>query len=227
MHTSQGEGSCWQELTIKNMRDLLQPLDTFKLVDERGVVVGLQPVMIDAFARQIASIRAKTMQKMYHIGQTHISSAFAKIPFEKRKLAPKSENHACFALVSAPSFFNAKAKTGCNRRSEIEPLCQMGEEELMFEVDTVRMCDAAFRNSKLASRYRVRVSSSELLDAIFEECTVDLADRIPLLKLLIEQSSSHKQGTNAFYKQELAKFSARGANIAKLQELMKIRGSCD
>ena len=77
---------------------------------------------------------------MYHIGQTHISSAFAKLPFEKRKLAPKSENHACFVLVSP----------NVSKRSEIEPVSQMSEEELMLEVEVLRVCDAAFSSSKLA-----------------------------------------------------------------------------
>ena len=58
---------------------------------------------------------------------------------------------------------------------------------MMLEVEVLRICDAAFRNSKLASRYEIRVSSSELLDAIFEECKVELEDMIPLLRLLLEQ----------------------------------------
>ena len=40
------------------------------------------------------------MQKMYHIGQSYTSSAFAKINFNRRKLAPEGSNQACFALVS-------------------------------------------------------------------------------------------------------------------------------
>ena len=51
----------------------------------------------------------------------------------------------------------------------------------MLEVEMLRVCDTAFKNSKLAQRYELKVSSSELLDAIFEECNVELADRIPLL----------------------------------------------
>ena len=117
------------------------------------------------------------MQKMYNIGQTHISSAFAKSLFEKRKLAPKSENHACFVLVSPNT----------SKRSEIETLSMMSEEELMLEVELLRVCDEAFRKSKLAQKYKIRVSSSELIDALFEECTVDLVDRIPLLKLILAQ----------------------------------------
>ena len=58
---TQSQGSCWQELSIKNMCELIQPLNTFKLVDQRGVVVGLQPVLIDAISRQIASNRSKLM----------------------------------------------------------------------------------------------------------------------------------------------------------------------
>ena len=57
----------------------------------------------------------------------------------------------------------------------------MSEEEIMLEVEVLRICDAAFRNSKLAQRYEIKVSSSELLDAMFEECQVPLEDRIPLL----------------------------------------------
>ena len=111
------------------------------------------------------------MQKMYHIGKTYSSSIFSKVAVERLKIAPKSENHACFALTSP-----------CNKpRSEIQTLSQMSDEELMLEVEMLRVCDAAFKNSKLAQRYELKVSSSELLDAIFEECNVELADRIPLL----------------------------------------------
>ena len=60
----------------------------------------------------------------------------------------------------------------------------MSDEEMMLEVEALRICDAAFRNSKLASRYELKICSSELLDAIFEECNVELQHRIPLMKLL-------------------------------------------
>ena len=46
----------------------------------------------------------------------------------------------------------------------------MSEDELMLEVDLLRICDTAFRDSKLDHRYEINVSSSELLDALFEEC---------------------------------------------------------
>ena len=56
------------------------------------------------------------------------------------------------------------------QRGEIQTLSEMSEDELMLEVDLLRICDTAFRDSKLAHRYEINVSSSELLDALFEEC---------------------------------------------------------
>lgn len=56
-------------------------------------------------------------------------------------------------------------------------------EEHMLEVDLLRLTDQAFRSSKVAN-YELRVSSSELLDAIFEECKISLVDRIRLLQLM-------------------------------------------
>ena len=62
----------------------------------------------------------------------------------------------------------------------------MSDEELMLEVELVHTTDAFFSKSKL-EKYEIRVSSSELLDAIMDECNVDLACRLPLLQLLYEQ----------------------------------------
>ena len=59
----------------------------------------------------------------------------------------------------------------------------MPVEEHMLEVDLLRLADQAFRTSKVAN-YELRVSSSELLDAIFEECKISLVDRIRLLQLM-------------------------------------------
>mmetsp|Transcript_10996 Transcript_10996/g.14870 ORF Transcript_10996/g.14870 Transcript_10996/m.14870 type:complete len:100 (-) Transcript_10996:1601-1900(-) len=94
----------------------------------------------------------------------------------RKRLAPKGETHACFVMVDPRA----------ERRSWVETLGQMPEEELMLEVDLIRTVDTFFRHSKLEHRYEIRVSSSELVDAIFDECNVDLADRLPLLQLLHE-----------------------------------------
>ena len=210
------------------MTDLIQPVNICKLVDERGVVVGLQPELIDAISRQIAIQKSKVLHKIHSICPIYTSSVFQKMAVERRKLAPKGENHACFTIVSP----NTREK-----RNEIQTLSEMGDEELMLEVEILRICDQAFRNSKLSQRYEMKVSSSELLDALFEECSVDLADRIPLLQLIFEQQArgtsmttpakSNEVSNQARIRLELNKISDRGANVTKLLELMKIKGSCD
>ena len=116
-------------------------------------------------------------------------------------------------------------------------MSEMSDEELMLEVETLRICDAAFCNSKLASRYEIKVSSSELLDALFEECNVNLEDRIPLLKLLLELQNggnllvpapkSNEVSNQTKIRQKLSKFTEKGANVDKLEKIMKIRGSAD
>ena len=46
----------------------MQNLPYSKLIDERGVVVGLQPELIDSLSRHIAYQKFKLTQKMFHIG---------------------------------------------------------------------------------------------------------------------------------------------------------------
>jgi len=74
---------------------------------------------------------------VYHIGQTYKESASAKNQFERMRPAPKGSTTACFAVVSP----NLKA------RSEIKPLASISHEELMLEVDLLRMTEQAFRSS--------------------------------------------------------------------------------
>ena len=100
----------------------------------------------------------------------------------------------------------------------------MSQEELMLEVELIRNLDSYFRKSKLTHRYELRLSSSELLDALFEECNVDLADRLHLLQLLYELGKQRgTQDNNS--RQSLNEFGKKGVNINKLQEIMKIKGS--
>ena len=44
------KGSCWQELVIKNIPELLEPKHASKLLDQTGIVVGLQPQLLDPIA---------------------------------------------------------------------------------------------------------------------------------------------------------------------------------
>ena len=76
---------------------------------------------------------------MFHIGQTFTASAFSESQIERMRLAPKSNTTACFAIVSP----TLKART------ELQTLSEMSMEELMMEVDFLRISDQAFRQSLL------------------------------------------------------------------------------
>ena len=69
-------------------------------------------------------------------------------------MGPQSQVEACYAIVAQiPNIMN--------------------------EVECIRICDEAL--AKQFTQYKIRLSSSEILECIFEECGVELADRIPIL----------------------------------------------
>ena len=70
----------------------------------------------------------------------------------------------------------------------------MSQQELMQEVEILRLCESAFL-AWFGSRFELRVSSSEILDAIFEECQVSLADRVPLVKILYQTRQAQPGST--------------------------------
>jgi len=222
-----GKGSCWQSLTVRRLPELTDIKSACKLFDQRGIVVGLQPELIDAFSLYVAQNKFKLLQKMYHVGQTYVSNTFAKIRVAQERLclAPQGQTQVCFALVN-PNF---------KSRSELASLSEMSEVEFMMEIELLRTLDAAFSHTKLASKYEVRVSSSELLDTLFEECNVNLESRVPLMQLLYEQSAPDDLSVSSeaakaraeAVETRIKKIAAGGADIQKLQKLMKIRGSTD
>ena len=69
-------------------------------------------------------------------------------------------------------------------RSEINPLYCMDVKQLMTEVDLLQLSVNAIQNLLPKVKYELRVNSTEMLDAIFEECGIELVDRVPLLMYL-------------------------------------------
>ena len=53
----------------------------------------------------------------------------------------------------------------------------------MQEIEVLRLTEATFLKW-FSNRFVIVISSTEVLDAILEECNVSIADRIPLLKVL-------------------------------------------
>lgn len=89
----------------------------------------------------------------------------------------------------------------------------------------LRVCERACAQH-FQGRFELRISSTEILDALFEECQVELADRLPLMKLLYYlQHDSQKFNTKEI-REEFDTFKKR-FNYTKLFDLIKIRGTVD
>ena len=71
-------------------------------------------------------------------------------------------------------------------------LKSMSESDLMHEVEILRICASNFRHwwQGSTTKFELRVSSSELVDALFEECQVSLTDRPLLIEYLLSESQS-------------------------------------
>lgn len=60
-----------------------------------------------------------------------------------------------------------------------------GGDDLLAEAETIKVCDQVAQDyQREIGKYKIRVSSSEVLDGIFEECKVPLEKRYALLKVL-------------------------------------------
>lgn len=71
-------------------------------------------------------------------------------------------------------------------------LKSMSWSDLMHEVEILRICASNFKHWWQGSqtKFELRVSSSELIDALFEECQVSLSDRPLLIEYLLSESTS-------------------------------------
>lgn len=54
-------------------------------------------------------------------------------------------------------------------------IVQPGKHSLMHEVDVVRICDEAV--SHYFKQYKIRINSTQILDCIFEECSIPINER--------------------------------------------------
>ena len=73
----------------------------------------------------------------------------------------------------------------------------------------------------------IRISSTELIDAIFEECNVSIADRIPLMKILEEANGGPIQKKDQDQETEELLKRVNVKSVKKLEELIRIKGNCD
>jgi histidyl-tRNA synthetase len=101
----------------------------------------------------------------------------------------------------------------------------MSQASLMQDVEVIRVCEQACRK-QFQERFELRVSSTEILDAIFEECNVELQDRLPLMRLLAYIKNDSTSKLKQTSRQEFDAFKSR-FNFEKLLALTKIRGTCE
>ena len=94
----------------------------------------------------------------------------------------------------------------------------------MQDVEVLRVCEISCRK-QFQGRFELRISSSEILDAIFEECLVELADRVPVMQLLYYLQNNPGKSFNSNV-DEFEVFKKR-FNTTKLLSLVKIKGSFD
>lgn len=101
----------------------------------------------------------------------------------------------------------------------------MGQNELMQEIEALRVTEQACRK-QFAERFELRVSSTEIIDALFEECQVELQDRLPLLRLFHCCMNEVNKCNTKEFREEFEVFRKR-FNSVKFFELIKIRGTVE
>lgn len=131
-----------------------------RLIDETGLTMEMQRDLVNPVARRIGQQKLQIFQKMFLVSHTHklYQTVEKGIKKYRRGMAPQSLLEACYSLVA--------------------PLTP----SLMHEADCIRVCDEAL--SQYFTHYKIRLASSELLECIFEECQIDIADRLPQLQSL-------------------------------------------
>jgi hypothetical protein len=105
--------------------------------------------------------------KRYHIGRVFKKTQKS---FDHRRNALESLE-ASFDILSLPASPN--------------PLYNNGD-EFIYEAEALKVCDqvASLYTKEIGRWYRIRVSSTEVIDGILDEARVSLANRLPLLQML-------------------------------------------
>jgi len=149
---------------------------TYRLIDETGLSVNLQQDLINQTARRVAATKPTLLQKNFNFGYTHklISSDTEAIRKFKIGMAPQSQLEVCFSTVVPPAI----------------------EQDLMNEVECIKVCDEAL-SGKLKN-YKIRISSSAILECVFEECRVPLKERMELLRQVINGTCKNPELLSLF-----------------------------
>ena len=145
--------------------------------------------------------------KRYHIGKV-----FKKTPksFEQRRNAIESLE-ASFDILSLPLSPGTKHNNG---------------DEFIYEAEVLKVCDqvASIYSKEILRGYRIRVSSTEILDLILDEAWVPLQNRLQVLQLL---STLETKAWLEVKKELTLKNLVDPQYLSKMQELIQIRGNLE
>lgn len=88
------------------------------------------------------------------------------------------------------------------------------------------MCDqvATLYSKEILKGYRIRISSTEIVDAILDEARVSLENRLSVLKIL---STLETKTWNEVKKELSSKNLVEASHLPRVLEIMQIRGTVD
>lgn len=145
--------------------------------------------------------------KRYHVGRV-----FKKTPksFENRRDALESLE-ASFDILSLPSQPSEQSNNG---------------DEFIYEAEVIKVCDqvASLYSKEILKGYRIRISSTEIVDAILDEARVSLENRLSVLKIL---STLETKTWNEVKKELSSKNLVEASHLPRVLEIMQIRGTVD
>ena len=145
--------------------------------------------------------------KRYHVGRV-----FKKTPksFENRRDALESLE-ASFDILSLPSQTSEQSNNG---------------DEFIYEAEVIKVCDqvASLYSKEILKGYRIRISSTEIVDAILDEARVSLENRLSVLKIL---STLETKTWNEVKKELSSKNLVEASHLPRVLEIMQIRGTVD
>ena len=151
----------------------------YHLIDETGLPVQLQQDLINQIARRIAATKPDHLHKMFNFGRSYklMSSETEKIRKFKIGMAPQSQLEVCYSVVVPPNS---------------TPV----DQDIMNEVECIRVCEEAL--SGKFKNFKIRLSSSAIIECIFEECRIPLEDRMDLLKQISTGSCKNQEVLGLF-----------------------------
>eukprot|EP00347_Sterkiella_histriomuscorum_P020704 403336798 len=172
-----------------------------KILDDSGYVLQLQNNLTTNFARFIAR-KQLPFFKRFHIGKIFKKNQ------QFQRTTPEEHLEASFDITSLMS--------GSHYTSG---------DEIIYEAEVIKVADQIAQSFSgiLGRGYKIKVSSSEIIDGIMEECHISISRRHLLIRDL--SMNLDKEPWGNIKKRLIKNDLINQANAERLGEFLKIRGS--